>query len=141
MEMNSLGMHLLLVPDGESVHIPRVVRAEISSCINVVGALCDVSVKERAVREDHIHVLVEITNEEHAAQFIARLVEKVTETVAEFQPMFEISEKIHVTLLPSHHREIMSSFLRDQDRYHSERTVQEEIDQVFRPDKMRAVAN
>ena len=135
MEQPSLGMHLLLVPDGESIHLPRIVRPEIISCINLTGSMCEVKVRERSVREDHIHVLVEIFNEEQAARFIAQLVERISETVEEYQPTFSISDQIHVTLLPSHHLEILTSYLLDQDRIHGVYSVQEEIELVFRTNK------
>jgi hypothetical protein len=133
MLQSSLGMHLLLIPDDSAMHIPAPAREDVATAIATSAAMCDVLAREKAVCEDHIHILIEITDEEQAARFIAKTIDSVTEIVAAYHPGFIINDRIHVTLLPAAHVEIMSSFLRDQERYHAEHSLEEELNGIFRP--------
>ena len=54
---------------------------------------------------------------------------------------FDWDDGVHVTLLPPWHLEIMASFVRDQDRYHQTRTLEDELDEVFRPNGISAPGN
>ena len=54
---------------------------------------------------------------------------------------FEWDDAVHVTLLPPWHLEIMASFVRDQERYHETRSLEDELDEVFRPNGIATPGN
>lgn len=134
MEARSLGVHLLLVPKDNTKHISQLSHNDINNSVEESAESHRCSVHGVSVQKDHIHVLVHVADEKAAAAFVASMLLSVTEAVSNRDPLFELSESLHVTLLPPWHLEILSSFLRDQERYHATHSVQDEINEIFRPD-------
>ena len=139
MDVRSIGIHLILLPTAASMRIPRLTRAEILNVLTAASGAHDCRLMETAIREDHVHVLLSADDEGAVAEFIARSMEDITNVVRTCHPTFSLSDRVHVTLLPPWHLEILASFLRDQDRYHEYRTVQEEINEIFRPNAVDAL--
>lgn len=139
MDARTIGIHLILMPSGATMRIPRVARREILDIITASASAHQCRYKESSIRDDHTHVLIEAEHEGTVAEFIARCMDDITNLVRSYQPGFALSDRVHVTLLPPWHLEIMASFLRDQDRYHEFRTVHEEIDEIFRPNALDAM--
>lgn len=139
MDVRTIGIHLILLPTAPSMRIPRMARTEIQSVLTAAASAHACRLKEQALREDHVHVLLSADDEGAVAEFIARCMEDITNVVRTYHPSFDLSDRVHVTLLPPWHLEILASFLRDQDRYHEFRTVQEEIDEIFRPNALDAM--
>ena len=133
MDARTIGIHLILTPSGASMRIPRLARREIVDIITSTASAHACRYKESCVREDHAHVLIEAVDEGTVAEFIAKCMEDITDQVRTYHPTFSLSDRVHVTLLPPWHLEIMASFIRDQDRYHEHRSLAEEIDEIFRP--------
>ena len=134
--MRGIGLHVMLLPASTSMRIPRLARREIMDVVMQAATETLCIYTESCVREDHVHILVEATQEEGVASFIHTCMDGVTGVVASYYPSFNLSDKVHVTLLPPWHLEIMASFLRDQDRYHEFRTVEQEIREVFQPQEL-----
>lgn len=125
----TIGLHLILLAaagdfEGDMLNLDDDLKA--------AGEKHNVQVKELAIREDHIHLLCNCDDESAAAEFIAGSMEACEKRG------LECSDRVHVTLLPPWHLEILASFLRDQDRYHETRTVEQEIDEIFRPNSVGA---
>jgi len=139
MDVRTIGIHLILLPTSSSMRIPRMARTEIRNVLTASAAAHACRLKESALREDHVHVLLSADDEGAVAEFIARSMEDITNVVRTYHPTFDLSDRVHVTLLPPWHLEILASFLRDQDRYHEFRSVQEEIDEIFRPNALDAM--
>lgn len=139
MDAHTIGIHLILLPTASTMRIPRMARTEIQNILAAAAGSNSCRLKEHALREDHVHVLLSADDEGAVAEFIARSMEDITNVVRTYHPTFELSDRVHVTLLPPWHLEILASFLRDQDRYHEFRSVQEEIDEIFRPNAVDAM--
>ncbi len=131
-----IGLHLLFLPATSAMRIPRLARREIMDVVLQAATETSCIYMESCVREDHVHILVEATREEAVARFIHTCMEGIIGVVSSYYPSFTLSDGVHVTLLPAWHLEIMASFLRDQDRYHEFRTVNQEIREVFQPQEL-----
>jgi hypothetical protein len=86
-----------------------------------------------------MHILLSIEGAQGLHELIDALVANLQQVVAASHAStagFTWDAGIHVTLLPPWHIEIMASFVRDQDLYHTNRTLEEELDQVFRPNSV-----
>lgn len=122
--MNVVGIHMIFLPEGSWIPFkPTVFREAVQSAAEDHN----VEVREAAYRVDHMHLLIKADDEGAVAEFISQFMQLVEEQG------YSMSDKVHVTLLPPWHIEILSSFIRDQDRYHETRTVEDEIDEIFRP--------
>jgi hypothetical protein len=89
-----------------------------------------------AVQHDHVHILVSVATVKNLHELIDALVSNLQQAVITSDAAmkrFTWENGVHVTLLPPWHIEIMASFVRDQDRYHGSRTLEQELEQVFRP--------
>lgn len=130
-----LGLHLILVPRQESF-IPRDVHNIIEQTIDRTARKHRLSCAATHTREDHLHVLVSVTDEADIPDFIGDLLQSLRRSLRSqgaHMSSFDWDEGVHVTLLPPWHLEIMASFVRDQDRFHLTRTLENELDEVFRP--------
>ena len=134
MEVRSLGVHLLLVPKDPAVYISQLSHSEITEAVRSSATDHGCTLHGLCIRRDHVHVLIQVADEHAAAAFVASLISDVAVAAKIRDPLFELSESLHVTLLPPWHLEILSSFLRDQDRYHERHSVQDEVNEIFRPD-------
>ena len=134
MEVNSLGVHLLLVPNDPAMYISQLSHADITAAVKTSANTHKCKLHGLCVRRDHIHVLIQAADENEAAKFVASLIREVGVAAKIRDPLFELSDGLHVTLLPPWHIDILNSFLRDQDHYHERHTVKDEIEQIFRPD-------
>lgn len=124
----SVGLHLIFLPlgGGDFEKTPLNLDDE----FRTIAESNDATLKETAFRNDHIHILVECSDEGSAAEFISKSME-----ACEKQGL-TCSDRVHVTLLPPWHLEILGSYLRDQDRYHANHTLEEEIEAIFRPNSV-----
>lgn len=85
---------------------------------------------------DHMHVLFVSKDEQSVNTFLPAFAERARQFISNADSelvSFEWHERLHVTLLPPWHVEILASFVRDQDNFHRTRTLQEELDEVFLP--------
>ena len=113
--------------------IPSASGGAILERVNCSGQKTSCVVHEVAIQEDHIHVLATVPNEHAGARFISKVVDDVRTASREADSAFDLCEQLHVTLLPPWHVSILASFLRDQDRYHKDHSVDDEIVQIFQP--------
>lgn len=131
----NLGLHLILIPRSGFL-LPPDVHRSLAVAAERTAEQHRLRFSAVHTREDHMHVLIGASNEADIGDFISSM---LGELRAELRGLgahmsdFEWDEAVHVTLLPPWHMEIMASFVRDQDRYHSTRTLEEELDEVFRP--------
>jgi len=117
------------------LHTPIATEAHIEMR-SVVSTVCmnnRSTLHEMHVTSDHIHVLIEAGDEAGALQVIPEAIESMRSVLLKRNASFKFQEGVHVTLLPPWHIQVLASFVRDQDRYHSMNTVEDELDQIFRP--------
>lgn len=130
-----VGVHLLFTAESATTLIPDQQEPHMRSAIERAAALCSCRVRECAIRPDHVHVLLEVRDEDEAAPVIHAIHDETSSLLQGAHPEFTWSDQVHVTLMPPWHVELFASFLRDQDRYHEKHTVQEELDQILCPDR------
>lgn len=141
--VHSLGLHLILIPREGSI-IPHPVHASLARTIERTTERHRLRCSAVHVREDHLHILLGLKDEADIADVIGSI---LTDLRREMRCLgadmrtFEWDDAVHVTLLPPWHLEIMASFVRDQDRYHETRTLEDELDEVFRPNGIAAPGN
>lgn len=116
------------------MRIPRIARRDIVDVITTAATRNSCVLRESSIREDHVHILVESNDERTVEQFITSSLTGIDSVIGAHHPACSLSSTVHITLLPPWHLDIMASFLRDQERYHQEHTVEEEINEIFRPD-------
>lgn len=134
--MYDLGIHLILVPkSGYMVALSdKILAGVIPSALSQDTDDGEAGFIEGKVLQDHVHVLIGCKANFDAANCIEKIVQTlkhVEQTLND--PDFEFEDGVHVTLLPPWHLEILASFVRDQDNYHKTRTLEMELDEVFRP--------
>lgn len=132
---DSIGLHLIIMPEA-SARIPTSAQAQLTAAIEHAARLVHFGVKACNVQADHAHILVSATTEDDVPAFINTVLDATHEVIiAQGGPYrsFTWSPAVHVTLLPPWHIEILASFVRDQDHYHETRTLEDELNEVFRP--------
>ncbi|RPI68171.1 MAG: hypothetical protein EHM43_05640 [Ignavibacteriae bacterium] len=136
MQPQSIGLHILIQPVSGGEQFPAAEREAVHDAIRQSSILHDCPLQAMKVLPDHVHVLVLADAETQASMFIASLMDNITSVMKGSRHDFQLSEDIHVTLLPPWHVEILASFVRDQERFHQHKTVEEELDLVFRPNAL-----
>lgn len=131
-----VGVHLLF--KAEHALIPSALMTDLRSSVQRSASLCSCHLRECAILPDHMHVLLEVRDEDEAAPVIHAIHDGTTAVLQDSATLFAWDDQVHVTLMPPWHVELFASFLRDQERYHTERTVQEELDQILCPEMMQA---
>jgi hypothetical protein len=133
MRTPSIGIHVMMLPASSNLHISSETVDSIKSAISTACLMNQCIHHETYVGHDHIHFLIEAPNEERAVHFVQEALASIIDSIRAIQPEFEFDDGIHVTLLPPWHIDILSSFVRDQPRYHLKKSVQDELEQVFNP--------
>ncbi|MBL0321611.1 MAG: hypothetical protein IPP80_04385 [Ignavibacteria bacterium] len=137
-ERETFGLHLIIVPS-PAARIPISAAAELTTVAEHAAMMFRFGFKAFHLQEDHAHLLVTATAQEDVPSFLNTLLDTLREhIVALGGPFrgFSWDEAVHVTLLPPWHVEILASFVRDQERYHQTRTLEQELDEVFRPNAL-----
>lgn len=132
----SVGIHVILIPNSDSFTLPENRQSDLVQIAVEIATMSRCTFKALHVRADHMHVLFVCADERSADTFLPAFAERsrqyIIGTTSELES-FEWNERLHVTLLPPWHVEILASFVRDQDNFHRTRTLQEELDEVFLP--------
>lgn len=135
---DSFGLHLILLP-AAACRIPAHLQSALTDTTTMIcGEYACRNVALHA-REDHMHILISARSERDITSFVHALLDALRTTVTECGGPFRRfawDEAVHVTLLPPWHVEILASFVRDQDRYHEQRSLEQELDEVFRPNAL-----
>ena len=129
------GMHLILIPSGE-FRLPKDLLDSLSKVAEHTLKGRNATLHATAVQHDHVHILISVATVKNLHELIDALVSNLQQAVITSDAAmkrFTWENGVHVTLLPPWHIEIMASFVRDQDRYHGSRTLEQELEQVFRP--------
>jgi len=137
-ERETFGLHLIIVPS-PATRIPVSAAAELSSIAEHTAMMFRFGFKAIHLREDHAHLLVTASAHDDVPTFLNTLLDTLRERIVALGGPFRAfswDEAVHVTLLPPWHIEILASFVRDQDRYHETRTLEQELDEVFRPNAL-----
>ncbi|MCX6141341.1 MAG: hypothetical protein NTX15_11040 [Candidatus Kapabacteria bacterium] len=137
-DSESFGLHLIILP-APSGRIPTSAADELSSTAEHVAMMFQFEFKASYFQEDHAHLLVTATAKDDVPGFIGALLDELRSVIVACGGPFRRftwDEAVHVTLLPPWHVEILASFVRDQDRYHQTRTLEQELDEVFRPNAL-----
>lgn len=131
----SLGLHLILIPRQGTlipIELHELLVGTAMSTVENHHLRCSAV----HAREDHVHILIGMPKEADISDVITALLGDLKRELrgqGAHLSSFEWDDAVHVTLLPPWHMEIMASFVRDQDRFHQTRTLEEELDEVFRP--------
>lgn len=129
------GMHLILIPSGE-YRLPKELLDPLTKVTEHTLKGRNATLHAAAVQPDHVHILVSVATVKNLHELIDALVSNLQQTVITSDTAlskFTWENGVHVTLLPPWHIEIMASFVRDQDHYHASRTLEQELELVFRP--------
>jgi len=132
------GLHLILVPKSGfllSEHFEEAFTHTLEDAIRGSGAV----LYALSVRADHLHILLSVEGIHGLHVVLDTIVESLQGTISESErsmSKFRWDQGVHVTLLPPWHIEIMASFVRDQQRYHRTHTLEQELDEVFRPNSI-----
>ncbi|NQW29742.1 MAG: transposase [Ignavibacteria bacterium] len=134
-----MGIHLVLRPTAASPPIPVSAAEEMEKLIINTALICGCKLKAFFAMTDHLHVLIEAKNEQHISEFIPEVAKITEDKIRDNGPNhsmdhFRWNTNIHITLLPPWHIEILASFVRDQERYHKTRNVDQELREVFQSD-------
>lgn len=138
MHHETFGLHLILMP-ALSCRIPVHMQDTLADATRRVCSEFTCRSVAIHAREDHLHVLVSATTERDVTSFVNALIEELHDVVVACGGPFRKftwDPAVHVTLLPPWHIEILASFVRDQDRYHEKRSLEDELDEVFRPNSI-----
>lgn len=134
-----IGIHLIAIPGENCMLDVEAVGREIEHLAHTTAVIAGCTCAAVHVRPDHVHVLIAAAMEESVGTFIPRFLDATTQFIRGEQEKrgqgdgFAWDDGVHVTLLPPWHLEILASFVRDQDRFHEHKSLQEEIDEVFMP--------
>ncbi|HCN04371.1 MAG TPA: hypothetical protein DIS79_02030 [Bacteroidetes bacterium] len=134
-----IGIHLIAIPGDNQVLDVEAVGREIEHLAHTTAVIAGCTCSAVHVRPDHVHVLIAAAAEESVGSFIPRFLDVTSQFIRSEQEKrgdtngFFWDDGVHVTLLPPWHLEILASFVRDQDRFHERKSLQEEIDEVFMP--------
>ncbi|MEN9795447.1 MAG: hypothetical protein RLZZ150_424 [Bacteroidota bacterium] len=138
MHHDTFGLHLILLP-AFACRIPAHAHSSLSDATQRICSQYGCRSVAIHAREDHLHVLVSAADERDMTRFVHALLDALRRTVVACGGPFRgftWDPAVHVTLLPPWHIEILASFVRDQDRYHEHRTLEQELDDVFRPNAL-----
>ncbi|MFN5377394.1 MAG: hypothetical protein ACK5BQ_01350 [Ignavibacteria bacterium] len=132
------GIHLILVPTKGKV-LSDVLEEPLQRIMEhtIVGR--NGFYHASSLQHDHLHILMSVAGIEGLHRLIDSLVVDLQQVIAQSEPAlanFAWEQGVHVTLLPPWHVEIMASFVRDQHRYHESHTLEQELDEVFRPNSV-----
>lgn len=137
--ITSVGIHVILMPISNVFALPLDRHDQLARIAEETASMSGCTFKSLHVSEDHMHVLFVSKDEQSVNTFLPAFAERTREYIcrsdAKLQT-FEWNERIHVTLLPSWHVEILASFVRDQKNYHRTRSLQDELDEIFLPNAM-----
>lgn len=137
--MHSVGVHVILVPRSEVSSLPRHRQSDLVQIATDTAVKSGCIFKSLHVGEDHMHVLIVSADEQAVNTFLPEFAERSAACIiGDNTDMrgFEWGDRIHVTLLPPWHVEILASFVRDQDSFHKTRTLQQELDEIFMPNAL-----
>lgn len=137
-DSETFGLHLIILPK-PSGRIPTSVAGELSIAAEHTAMMFRFGCKASHFQEDHAHLLVTATAQDDIAAFISALLDELRSVIVACGGPFRgfaWDEAVHVTLLPPWHVEILASFVRDQERYHERRSLEQELDEVFRPNAL-----
>ena len=132
------GIHLILVPTKGRV-LSDVLEEPLQRIMEHTILERDGLYHASSLHGDHLHILFSIAGIEGLHKLIDTLVVDLQQAIAQSEPSlasFTWEQGVHVTLLPPWHIEIMASFVRDQHRYHETHTLDQELDEVFRPNSV-----
>ncbi len=132
------GLHLIIIP-GRTGRLPVSAVRELSTTTEHTARMFRFGFRAFHLREDHAHVLVTASAEDNIPAFINTLLERLRDEIMTLGGPFRgfsWDDAVHVTLLPPWHVEILASFVRDQDHYHESRSLEQELDEVFRPNAL-----
>lgn len=135
----AVGIHVILIPSSDTFELPRHRQVHLSQIAEETAIMSGCTFKTLHVCADHMHVLFVSNDEQSVNTFLPAFAELAAQCIGDDDgglKEFEWSERIHVTLLPPWHVEILASFVRDQDNFHRTRTLQQELDEVFLPNSM-----
>lgn len=133
------GLHLILVPSS-GFEIPEHLEEHVTQAIETAIRGSHAMLHAVSVQTDHLHLLLSVEGVHGLHQIIDSIVTSLQCAVAKSErsmSKFRWDQGVHVTLLPPWHIEIMASFVRDQHRFHETRTLEQELDEVFRPNSIQ----
>ena len=132
MVSRTLGIHIMVLPvmgkeiSGESV-------GSIESVLQTVCSVNKCKLHDTYVAHDHVHILLEANDEEGALRVIPDAIDAMKQAINTIDADFQFQEGVHVTLVPPWHIQVLGSFVRDQFRFHETNSVEDELNQIFRP--------
>lgn len=134
--ITSVGIHVILMPSSDVFALPLDSQLQLARIAEETAAMSGCTFKTLHVSTDHMHILFVSMDEQSVNTFLPAFAERAREYICLSDAKlrtFEWNERLHVTLLPPWHVEILASFVRDQDNFHRTRTLQEELEEVFLP--------
>ena len=134
--ITSVGIHVILMPCSDVFALPLDSQVQLTRIAEETAVMSGCTFKTLHVSVDHMHVLFVSKDEQSVNTFLPAFAERARQYLCDADTKlqtFEWNERLHVTLLPPWHVEILASFVRDQDNFHLTRSLQEELEEVFLP--------
>lgn len=140
----SIGLHVLLLFKPDVCSVPSGAKLLIDQSLQQATKRHSCKRHALNIQPNHLHLLLECSSEEQAVEVITSVLACTRDALQIYDTGIEVDPAIHVTLLPPWHLEILASFVRDQELYHRNHSVQDEIQNIFLPNKTsntEAIAN
>lgn len=130
----SMGIHFMAMPGNPGMKMPLEAYEALTVLATEMAQMCRCTFRALNIQPDHVHILVE-ASEDHFIQlfftgFLSRSEEIVQSWTSSQQP-FSWAERVHVTIVPPWHIDMLVAFVRDQDYYHKTHSFVHEIESIF----------
>lgn len=131
-----IGIHFMLMPSTSSGTFPLSIQRDLESLAIDICNSCCCAFRAMSVLDDHLHIMLASSDEDIVQSFFSTFMDRGLELIRgadETCRGFDWDDKVHITLVPPWHVDIMTAFVRDQEHYHRTYTFADEIDNIFMP--------
>jgi REP element-mobilizing transposase RayT len=137
-----IGIHFMLMPSTSGGTFPSNLQPPLELLAKEICQQCSCAFRALCVLDDHLHIMLASSDEDVVQSFFSTFMDRGLEVIRgtdDALQNFDWDDKVHVTLVPPWHVDIMTSFVRDQKHYHRTHSFAQEIDEIFMPSAGREV--
>ncbi len=139
-----IGIHFMLMPSPQCGSFPTDLQPLLEELANDICGKCSCAFRALTVLDDHLHIMLASSDEDVVQAFFSTFMDRGLDLIrgtGEPCKNFDWDDKVHVTLVPPWHVDIMTAFVRDQAYYHRSHTFSQEIDEIFMPSASREIVD
>jgi len=137
-----MGIHFMLMPSIQSHTFPASIQPLLQTLASDISRMCNCSFRALYVLDDHLHIMLASSDEDVVQTFFTTFMDQGQDLIRGIGGTyreFEWDDRVHVTLVPPWHVDLMTAFVRDQEYYHRNHTFRQEIDEIFLAGSARQV--